>query len=119
MTRNEVAMLFLAIHEHYSQFDMSDRNLDRYYAKLEDFPLTLAMENLNEYVLTHRYRKEPEIADLRGGMGGRKELEQSRREAQQFLEQLDQFGKQAVLPPEKVRDEIHALRQQFFKHTEL
>lgn len=112
-------MLFLAIHEHYSQFDMSDRNLDRYYAKLEDFPLGLAMENLDEYVLTHRYRREPEIADLRGGMGSRKELEQSRRDAQQFLERVDQFGQQAVLPPEKARDQIHALRQQLFKHTEL
>lgn len=39
MERDEVALLFLTIHQHYPKFDISSENIERFYEKLQDFPM--------------------------------------------------------------------------------
>lgn len=119
MERDEVALLFISIHENYPRFDISSANMDRFYERLQDFPYELAKANLEEYIKTHRYRLEPQISDIRGGIGSRQELEDSRREGREYLEKWDAMRDTAVDPPQKVREQIHELKQQYFKNAKL
>ncbi|MBA9086532.1 hypothetical protein FHR92_003010 [Fontibacillus solani] len=112
MQRDEVALLFMTIREHYPKFDISIANLNRFHERLEDFPYELARTNLEEYIKTNRYRVEPLIGDLRGGIGSRKELEQSREDGRAYLTKWDEMRSIAVDPPKKAREQIDELKRQ-------
>ncbi|GIP61152.1 hypothetical protein [Paenibacillus woosongensis] len=118
MEKNEVALLFLTIQENYPDFDISDANVERHFEKLKDFPYAVAKANVEEYILTNLYRKAPSIPDIRGGLGSRKELEESRKAGKEFLKYLEEIQKTAVLPPEKVREKIRELKRSI-KHDKL
>lgn len=118
MEKDEVALLFLKIQEDYPDFDISDENIERYFDKLKDFPYVVAKANVEEYILTNPYRKAPGIPDIRGGIGCRRELEESRRAGKDFLRHIDDIQSTAVLPPEKVREQIRELKRHI-QHTQL
>lgn len=79
----------------------------------------MAKSNLDEYILTNRYRVEPIISDIRGGIGSRKELEESRREGREYLEKWDEMSATAVDPPKEVREQVYELKKQYSKHAKL
>ncbi|GGF72254.1 hypothetical protein GCM10010912_16700 [Paenibacillus albidus] len=113
MHKGEVAALLIAIRKDYEHFDTSDESIERHLKYLRDFPLDQALRNVAEHVLTSDF--PPRISQIRGRIGSRTLSEQSKEEAEAYMQELESFEQTAVRPSDEIRRRLSELRSRFIE----
>jgi hypothetical protein len=95
--RAEVFDLLIEIKENYPVFDVSDENVDRHYKFLHDFPYEVAVQNVDQHIMTNKF--PPTIAEIRGRLGEQIERDRMRAETAEYFAEREAAREKACPPP--------------------
>lgn len=106
MTRGEVAKLMIILVDNYPTFDASDKNVDRHFKYLHDFPFDRAVQNVDEHIRTSKY--PPNIAEIRGSLGEQIERDRMKAATAEYFAAREEASKQACPPPPGWKEAVYA-----------
>lgn len=109
MNKAEVFELMAKIKQRYCFFDTSDDQADDFVKYLSDVPFELALRNLEKHIQTSEH--EPKIAHLRAGIGDQRERMRSLEDTAKHFDQLEEYRRNAVPPPQGNKAKILAILQ--------
>jgi hypothetical protein len=107
MNKLQVIDLLEMLKRSYPGIDTSPESVQHYCKYLQDFPFDVAMRNVEEHIRTERF--PPTIADIRGRLGDQMDAERSRRQAQEYFDQLEEWRKRSAPPPPGLSAEVRAM----------
>jgi len=108
VTRDDVYEIFEEIKLEYHFFDVSEENVDRHYRFLKDFPLDVALRNVEEYIKSDS-KKHPGIADIRGRLGDQLDSQRSKEETASYFAKLEASRLCNVPPPDGYWEHVKKL----------
>lgn len=98
MNKSQVFDLMIEIKKNYSNFDVSEDEVNRHHKYLKDFSLDAAMKNVDDHIKTNKY--PPNIADIRGRLGDQLDSQRSKEAAAVHEEKLATWERDNKPPPE-------------------
>lgn len=106
MKRSQVIDLLAKIQEEYAQVDDSDKEIQRLYDNLKDFPYDVACKNVEQHILTNPW--PPKIAQIRGGASDLREQRKSKDQTAEYFAERDKAQAAAKPMPAGWKEDLYA-----------
>ncbi|CAH1190350.1 hypothetical protein PAECIP111893_00288 [Paenibacillus plantiphilus] len=94
----EIAELYKHIKKHFPFFDASLAKVKEDHKYLKHFPADAARTNIDQHILTETVT--PGIAHIRGRLGDQLDSQRSKRQAEEYDAQLNEWSEIDSPPPE-------------------